>query len=84
MKITMLVNEHSKEIKFLKSLTGNNQNIFDTHYFGNCNDFRKLSVPLAGTEPLQSKKLLYESETIQSSPAFKTLRFSIQPVSFLI
>ena len=53
----------SIETKFPKLLTENNQDIFDTYYFGYSNDFRKMSVPLAGIVPLQTKTLLSESET---------------------
>ena len=62
MKITMSVNEYSREIKFLKLLAENNQNIFDTYYFGYRNDFHKMSVPLAGIEPAQSKPLKFETQ----------------------
>ena len=54
-KRTMSVNEYRKEKKFLKSLTENNENILDINYFGYYNDFRKMSVPLAGIELPQSK-----------------------------
>ena len=57
MKITMAENEYSKDIKLLKLLTENIQNIFDTYYFGYHNDFRIMNVPLAGIEPLQLKNL---------------------------
>ena len=55
---------YSNEIKFLKSLTENNQDIFDTYYFGYREDSRKMSVPLARIEPLQSKALWSESHLI--------------------
>ena len=42
-------------LKFLRTLIGNNQNLFDTCYFGNCNDFCKLIVPQQESEPPQSK-----------------------------
>ena len=63
MKLTTSENEYSKEIKFPRSLTGNNRNILDNYYFGSCNDFRKLSVPLARIELPQTKMLWSGSQT---------------------
>ena len=67
----MSVNEYSKEINFLKSLTENNQNMFDTYYI-----ICYICVPLAEIEPLQSNMPYSESQIMTQMKEDCTLDYS--------